>query len=399
MATNQLSDVTVRSAKAKASPYKLTDGGGLHLFVTPAGGRLWRMAYRYGGKQKTLTLGAYPTVSLGDARVGRENAKKLLVQGRDPSLSKRMNGDLADVRARASFAAVAKAWFDARRKRWVPKYAERLWASVERDLIGAFGEMPVDEVHSDDILLALRKVEARGAITMARRVKNYARDIFRFARAANLRQGDPTEDLEHALASPPPAKRRTAIMARDLPDFLAKLNDYDGDRRTRLSVVLALLTFVRTKELRFAKWTEFERLEAPDPLWRLPPDHMKMRLEHLVPLSSQAVCVLMELRRHPEAVTFVVGAETKSGVISENTMLFALYRMGYHERATIHGFRGTASTVLNEQGFNRDWIERQLAHNERDQVRAAYNVAEWMSERRKMMQWWADYLEDKGLAI
>jgi integrase len=391
--------MAVRSAKAKDSPYKLTDGGGLHLLVTPAGGRLWRLAYRYGGKQKTLALGAYPTVGLGDARAGRENAKKLLAQGRDPSVTKRIQGELAEVRDRPTFAAVALAWFDARKKRWVPQYAERLWARVEQDLIGAFGDLPVDEVDSDDVLAALRKIEGRGAIEMARRVKNYARDIFRFARAAKLRQGDPTEDLEHALASPPPSKRRTAIMARDLPDFLAKLNSYDGDNRTRLAVILTLLTFVRTKELRFAKWTEFEQLDGVEPLWRLPGDNMKMRMEHLVPLSRQAVAVLDALRQHPDAGTLVVGAETRSGAISENTMLYALYRMGYHNRATIHGFRGTASTILNEHGFNRDWIERQLAHNERDQVRAAYNVAEWLPERRKMMQWWADYLEEKGLVI
>ncbi len=399
MATNQLSDMAVRSARAKKSPYKLTDGGGLHLLVTPAGGRLWRLAYRYGGKQKTLALGGYPTVGLSDARAGRDSAKKLLAQGRDPSLTKRIQGDIAQVRERPTFAAIAKAWFDARKKRWVPRYAERLWASVERDLIGAFGDMPIDAVGSEEVLAALRIVEARGAVAMARRVKNYARDIFRFARAAKLSQGDPTEDLEHALASPGPAKRRTAIMARDLPEFLTKLNVYDGDGRTRLAVVLTLLTFVRTKELRFAKWTEFEQLDGDEPLWRLPADNMKMRMEHLVPLSRQAVAVLQELRKHPDAETLVVGAETRSGAISENTMLYALYRMGYHNRATIHGFRGTASTILNEHGFNRDWIERQLAHNERDQVRAAYNVAEWLPERRKMMQWWADYLEEKGLRI
>lgn len=188
-------------------------------------------------------------------------------------------------------------------------------------------------------------------------------------------------------------------MPRDLPDFLGKLASYDGDERTRQALVLTLLTFVRTKELRFARWTEFEQLDGDEPLWRLPGDNMKMRVEHLVPLPRQAVTVLQHLRKHPDADEFVVGAETKSGVISQNTMLFALYRMGYHSRATVHGFRGTASTILNEQGFNRDWIERQLAHSERDQVRAAYNVAEWMPERRRMMQWWADYLEGLGLKV
>jgi hypothetical protein len=211
MATNVLGDLAVRSAKAKSSPYKISDGGGLRLLVTPSGGRLWRLAYRYGGKQKTLALGAYPTISLAQARTGshrlaqaregREGAKKVLAAGRDPSVIKRIQGEVAQANARPTFAAVAEAWFEARRKRWVPKYGERLWARVEQDLIGAFGQVPVDEVDSRDVLAALRKIEARGAIEMARRVKNYARDIFRFARAAKLRQGDPTEDLEHALSS------------------------------------------------------------------------------------------------------------------------------------------------------------------------------------------------------
>jgi integrase len=247
------------------------------------------------------------------------------------------------------------------------------------------------------VLAALQKIEQRGSIEMAHRVKNYADDIFRFARAGRLMVSNPTEELVHALASPGPKKRRSALRSRDLPVFLERLCGYDGDNQTRLAIELTLLTFVRTKELRFARWDQFEDLNADQPLWRVPPENLKKKqTEHLVPLSRQAIQILRELKNGPEGTDYVFGASTKSGVISENTMLYALYRMGYHSRATVHGFRGTASTILNEEGFNRDWIERQLAHTEKDQVRAAYNVAEWMPERRRMMQWWADYLVDQG---
>jgi integrase len=400
MTTNRLSDATVRNAKGRPSPYKLGDGGGLHLLVTPPGGRLWRLAYRYAGKQKTLALGAYPAIGLADARTARDAAKKVLAQGRDPALAKLIQGQVDTESRRATFAEVAKAWFKARKNRWVPAYGARIWSRVEGDLISALGEMPIDDIESSHVLAALQRIERRGAIEMAHRVKNYADDIFRFARAAKLMVSNPTEELVHALTSPAPKKRRSALRARDLPDFLVRLRTYDGDPRTRLAIQLTLLTFVRTKELRFARWDQFEKLEADEPLWRVPPESLKKKEnEHLVPLARQTVRILRGLETYSEGEDFVFGAPTKSGVISENTMLYALYRMGYHSRATVHGFRGTASTILNERGFNRDWIERQLAHTEQDQVRAAYNVAEWLPERRQMMQWWADYLEEQGLLI
>jgi integrase len=399
MATNRLSDITARSAKAKPAPYKLSDGGGLHLLVTPAGGRLWRLAYRYGGKQKTLALGTYPLVSLAEARTARDGAKRHLLEGRDPSVAKQIRGDVNAPRERATFEAVAKAWFKAREKRWVPAFAKRIWSRVEGDLIVAFGQTPIDEVDHSDVLSALKRIERRGSIEMAHRVKSYARDIFRFARAAKLISGDPTQDLEYLLSSRPPTKGRAALEQRDLPEFLEKLRSYDGDERTRLALTLTLLTFVRTQEVRFARWTEFDDLQGPEPLWRVPRGNMKMRVRHLVPLSSQAAYVIGRLRQHSDSGEYLLGAQTISGVISQNTMIYALYRLGYHSRATVHGIRSTASTILNEQGFNRDWIERQLAHNERDQVRAAYNAAEWMPERRRMMQWWADYLVGQGLDV
>jgi integrase len=256
----------------------------------------------------------------------------------------------------------------------------------------------VAAIDTDDVLEALRQIEARGAIETARRVKDYVQDVFRYAKSERLVKLNPADELAAALATPPPPKRRTALKSRDLPAFLAALADYDGDERTGLAIRFTLLTFVRTGEVRFARWSELEDLDGASPHWRISAERMKMRNEHLVPLAPQAVAVLSKIRPLAGGSDLLFPAPTGSGVMSENTMLFALYRMGYHQRATIHGFRGMASTILNENGFNRDWIERQLAHVERNQVRAAYNAAEWLPQRRDMMRWWADFIEAGGTA-
>jgi integrase len=396
MPTNRLTDAELRATKKKPTPFKTSDGGGLYVLVQPSGTRLWRVAYRFQGKQKTLALGSYPTVSLAKAREGRDAAKNLLRVGVDPGEARKTGRDATEPTQEHTFAAVAERWFAARRSGWVPGYASRVWSRVKDDLIKEFGATSIGAIDTPCILSALRKIEGRGALEMARRVKEYADDIFRYARAEKLLSTNPVEGLAHALAAPPPKKHRAALKARDIPTFLDALESYDGEELTKRAVQLALLTFVRTSELRFARWEEFEDLDGPEPLWRIPGPRMKMRNDHLVPLSRQALDIVQHLPRLVGAQDLLFSARTKCGAISENTMIYALYRMGYHGRATVHGFRGTASTVLNENGFNRDWIERQLAHVERDQVRAAYNAAEWLSERRVMMQWWADWLSDQA---
>lgn len=220
-----------------------------------------------------------------------------------------------------------------------------------------------------------------------------AEDIFKFAKAEGLLKLNPAIDIAHALAKPRPTKRRTAVLASDLPDFLKSVSSYHGDEITQTALRFVLLTFVRTGEVRGARWREFEGLDGDQPLWRIPAERMKMRQEHIVPLAPQAVLLLKQLDRpsDPDALVFVPRGGRKP--LSENTLIYAVYRMGWHSRATVHGIRGTASTILNEHGFNRDWIERQLAHSERDGVRAAYNSAEWLSGRRTMMEWWANYLQ------
>jgi integrase len=269
---------------------------------------------------------------------------------------------------------------------------------VEKDLLAQLGLRSIKDIVRADVLAAVRLIEARNAIETARRVRGYAEDIFRFAAAEGLIGTNPALDLEHALTKPPPQKHRAALKERELPAFIEKLKAYQGEPLTRAALTLIMLTFVRSTELRFADWSEFEGLDTKKPLWRIPALRMKMRTEHVVPLSARAVAEIKSIQKLGIKSRFLFPAATRSGVMSENTMIFALYRLGYHSRATVHGFRGTASTILNENNFNRDWIERQLAHVERDGVRAAYNSAEWLEERRTMMEWWACYLEAKGLA-
>jgi integrase len=248
------------------------------------------------------------------------------------------------------------------------------------------------------MLDAIRKIEARGAIEMAKRVMQMASEIFRYGVATARCRRDPTADVRGALKPKPPAKHRTALPASELSVFMAGLDHYDGHVVTKLALKLLILTFVRTAELRFALWSEFESLDNSDALWRIPAERMKMRRAHLVPLAPQTVSVLRELKKQTGKSEFLFPAQTGSGVISANTLIFALYRMGYHSRATVHGFRSTASTILNEGQFNRDWIEMQLAHFD-GSVRGIYNAAEWLPGRREMMDWWAIHVLGGARAV
>lgn len=386
----------VKNAKSTDKPYKLADSGGLYLLVNPRGSKLWRFDYRFAGKRKTLALGAAQEVALAEARELRDEARKAVRAGIDPGEVRKTAKVREVVDQGKRFEVVAKRWFEARKSRWVEGYSDRIWSRVEADVLPELGPLAVEAVTADDVLRVLRAIEGRGAIETARRVGNYVQDIFRLAKAERLIVANPADDIRDALAARPPAKRRAALKAADLPRFLSDLRQYQGEVQTRLALTFALLTFVRTSEIRFARWEEFENLHGAEPLWRIPAERMKMRAEHLVPLAKQAVDVLDEVKALTPGSEFLFPAPTVAGVMSENTMIYALYRMGYHSRATVHGFRATASTILNEKGFNRDWIERQLAHAERDEIRAAYNAAEWLPQRRRMMTWWADFLEQTG---
>jgi integrase len=387
-----LTDAKLRTLKPAPKPYKVSDSEGLHVQVTPGGSVLWRLAYRFEGKQKLLALGSYPDVSLHDAREARLSAKRQLREGRDPSHERKIEKRRQRVAAGHTFRSVADEWFELRKDRWAKSYADRLRSRLDADLLPELGPRPISQIEPIEVLDAIRKVEKRDAIEMAKRIMQMASAIFRFGVATSRCVRDPTVDLRGALKPPKPVEGRSALTSAELGEFLRALDTYDGEALTRLALQLLILTFVRTSELRFAAWSEFEDLDGAAPLWRIPAARMKMRRAHLVPLAPQAVEVMRKLRELYPKADLVFPAATRSKVISENTMLYALYRLGYHGRATVHGFRKTASTVLNEQHFNRDWVEMQLAHVE-GSVRSIYNAAEWLPGRRDMIVWWADFLD------
>jgi integrase len=314
--------------------------------------------------------------------------------GRDPSQVKREQQRAAKIRLGNTFEAVARDWFQHWKDGCTEAYTERVLSRMEDDVFPAIGRRPIAELEPPEVLDMLRKVEARGVHDTARRLKQYVGMIFRFGIATSRCNRDPSADLKGALKSTGEPQRHKAMPRGELPAFLRKLEKYEGDSQTRLALQLTVHTFLRTGELRAGNWSEIEGIDGTSPLWRVPPERMKMRREHIVPLSRQAVVLLRDLRTLSGNSPFLFPSPGKKGIMSENTMLFALYRMGYHGRATTHGFRAVASTMLNESNlFSSDWIELQLAHVERNKIRAAYNSAQHLPERRKMTQWWSDRID------
>lgn len=367
----------------------MADGGGLFLLVQPNGCKWWRYKYRFAGKEKLLALGAYPEVSLADARERHDQARKVLAAGRDPGEAKKAAKRQAIIRHENNFEAIAREWHGKRSHTWTEKYALSSLRRLQADVFSKIGERPIAEITTAEMLDVLRLIERRGAHDLAHRVQQLCGQIFTYAIVTGRAERNPVNDLRGALT--PVVKKHNAYLRADqLPEFLKKMADYDNPQ-TRLAMKFLLLTFVRTGELRGALWSEFDIKKAE---WRIPAERMKMRDPHIVPLSKQALAVLEELKPISGHWEYVFPNQHKPrGQMSENTILYALYRMGYHSKLTGHGFRGTASTILNEHGFAPDVIERQLAHAERNGVRKAYNHAQYLPERRKMMQWWADYLD------
>lgn len=390
-----LNDTRIRNAKPKAQAYKLSDGGGMYLLIAPSGACYWRMDYRFAGKRRTLALGVYPIVTLSEARARREAARVGLSKDVDPSVVKKAAKRVAKLSGEHSFQAIAREWISNRRNKLASRYCALLISRLEADIFPQIGSRPIAEVDAPELLDALRKVEKRGAIETALRLRQVCGQVFRYAVATGRAKHDPSADLRGALKSPGRPRGHKAMPLNEVPNFLSALATYQGEPQTRLALQLMVLTFARTTELRAARWVEFENLDGDEPLWRIPAERTKMKREHIVPLSPQAVVVLYELRAlsGSGANPFLFPSPAREGHMSNNTMLFALYRMGYHSRATVHGFRAMASTAFNEMGFRPDVIERQLAHQERNAVRAAYNRAEYIVERRAMMTHWADHLD------
>jgi len=385
-----LTALSVKNAKSKAKPYKLADEKGLYLVVTPSGGKLWRFDYRHNEKRKTLAMGKWPDVELAAARERRDNARKCLADGEDPAAADRA----AEIAIENAFETVARNWHANAKTAWTPRYARLVLGRLEADIFPHLGKNSIDTIEPPQLLEVIRKVEARGAIEMAKRIKNYCSEIFMYGIAEGRCRRDPAADIRRALRKSRPKKHMAAVSPSEFPTLVARIHAYDGDELTKLALQFTLITMVRTQETRFARIEEFENLDGQEPLWRLGPKRMKMSREHLVPLSRQAVTIIKRLREKSPDSQYLFPANTTTGVISENTMLYGLYRMGYHSRQTTHGLRRCASTILNESGkFESDWIETQLAHADNDQVRGAYNTAIYLPHRRRMLQWWADFVE------
>lgn len=372
-----LTDTDCRHAKRRESPFKLTDGEGMYLFIQPNGSKLWRMAYRYGGKQKTLAFGVYPYVSLADARGKRTDAKKALAAGRDPAAK------LAGVE---TFEELARRWFAKEQGEWAQSHSGRVWSRIERDALPYLGTKAATKIEPLDVLTVLRRVEDRGAIEVAKRLKQSMSAIFRLAIAEGAIKHNPCADIGDGLKPTPRVRHMATIRPAGARELVQKICSYDGERITTLALLFTLHTFVRTNEVRFARWSEIE-----GDTWRIPKERMKMGREHLVPLTPSAKALLEEAAQYRDGPYIFPGMRGRA--MSENTMLYALYRLGFHSRQTVHGFRGLASTTLNEAGFEADHIERQLAHVEDSKIRGAYNSAEWLPGRRKLMAWWSDFLD------
>lgn len=395
MAINLLSDLQCRNATCEgtAKIRKLHDGDGLYLWAYADGRRYWRLRYWQTGKEKSLSIGVYPKVSLKDARARRDALQDQLAAGLDPSSERKASKLRKQIASDNTFETTAREWYSKYTGVWAFKYAQDVLQRLEVNVFPYLGSRPIGEIEAPELLATVRKVEARGAHDLAHRVLGVCGQVMRYGIATGRCSRDLAADLRGAL-TPHVKQNQAAVRPEDLPKLLQAIATYEqtGDRQTQLALQLLMYTFVRTGELIGAEWTEFDLDNA---VWVVPAARMKMKHEHLVPLAPQVLAILAELKAMSRGSRFILPGRNRDVPISNNTMLFALYRLGYKGRMTGHGCRAVASTVLNESGlFSPDVIERALAHCERNAVRASYNRAAYLPQRREMMAWWANYLDE-----
>lgn len=388
-----LTAVAIKAAKGRAKPYKLTDGDGLFLYVTPNGGRYWRMNYRHLGKQKTLAFGVYPDTGLVDAREQRDAARKLLARGEDPGERIKLDRIAATVAASNSFKAVADEWLVKieREDRSTATMKKLRWLL---DFINAsVGKRPIASISAQELLVMLRKMEGKGKYETAKRLRSTCSQIFRYAIATARAERDVAADLRGALIAPKPVHRAAITDAKEAGGLLRALDAFEGHANTRAALRLLPHVFVRPGELRHAEWTDFDFDKA---LWIIPPHKTKMRKAHSIPLSRQVLAILQTIEHDADYSRFLFPSlRSVDRPMSENTINAALRRMGFaQDEMTGHGFRAMAATLLNEMGlWHPDAIERQLAHCDNDAVRRAYTRGEYWDERVRMMQHWSDHLD------
>lgn len=390
----KLSAVQIRNARPKDKPYKLSDGHGLYFHVAPTGRATWRYRFKIGDDESVFTLGEYPEMGLEAARDKRREVRKLVKAGINPAEQKRNDKQKKIEEALAlhqkkqdTFKAVALEWVELQKDRWSALHRETVVATLRREVFPDIGDLSVDEIRPPEILKILRRIEARDALELSRKVLQRMSAVFRYAVQTGKATFNPAGDMQGVLKTRKP-KHMAAVSREELPIFMKALNDGDLHINTKLALQFLILTAARSGEVRGALWSE---INLPEKIWKIPAERMKMSTPHSVPLSMQAIAIVERMGRMygQEGLVFP-GLRERTKPLSENTMLYALYRLGFHSRATVHGFRASFSTIANEKGFDGDVIEKALAHEERNKVRAAYHRSEYLDERRKLMQWWGD---------
>ncbi len=404
MAKVENKDVIYRNAVAREKPYKITDGGGLFMLVKPSGGKYWRLAYRFGGKEKNLSLGVYqgsPHVSLIEARAEREKAKVLLRQGIDPGQEKQLTLKARELNAANTFEAVAREWHENKLSSWTEQYGVNVLTRLSVDIFPEVGKRPIRDIEPPEMLAAIRKIEKRGALDVAKRNAQVCGQIFRYAIATGRAARNPIPDIKDAF-KPSEKTNFAAISTDEIPAFVRALNRNDARlfMPTRIALHLMMLTFVRTNNLINARWQDFDLENAT---WVIPASEMKQRKAakanaknvHIVPLARQALALLQELKTHTgDEFLFPCRTDHKK-TMSNGAILMALRRMGYQNKMTGHGFRALAMSTIKERlKYRHEVIDRQLAHVHKSATDAAYDRAQFLDERRVMMQEWADYLEN-----
>jgi len=384
-----LTDTRIRNTKVALKPIKITDARGLYIEIRPTGAKLWRYRYRIGSKENVFAIGEYPDVNLADARQARDDARKLVKRGIHPAHDRSARTAEQIAAGANTFECVAKEWLAKRERDWTPKNYARMNSALEREVFPQIGRLPIRSVTPAHILQIIRRVDEAGAPTVAILIRQWCFRIFNHAIATLRADSNPAAGEIRNAVTPPPTKNHPPLTRTEIPGLLTAVGGYGGEQTTKIALLLLLHTFVRSAELRGAEWTEFDLARAE---WRIPATRMKMRSPHIVPLSTQAVDLLRGLQKLTGNQKYLFpNSRTPGSYMASTTLNAALVRLGCKGRFSPHGFRATASTMLNEMGFNSDWIERQLAHKARG-VRAVYNRAEYLTERQRMMQQWSDML-------
>ncbi len=385
-----LTDSAIKTAKPKDKAYKLTDGQGLYLEVMPTGSKLWRLKYRFAGKENRLAVGAYPTVPLQQARQRRDEARVQLANGIDPGTERKAAKQAQKVEG-LTFEALALEWYAYNAPRWAESTARKAKLYLDNDLIPNIGARPVKTITRPDLVELVRKVEARGTLNAAGKIRQWLGQIFRYGLACGVVDNNPATDLDVVAAPARAARHHPHVTFAELPELLGKIDTTNINTLTRCAIRLLVLTAVRPGELRAAPWSEFD-LEAAT--WTIPKERMKARRPHVVPLPRQSLAILRQLHEISGSYPLLFpGQQKPDRPMSDNTINKALRLMGYEGRQTGHGFRHLLSTELNGRGYNKDWIERQLAHGDNDEIRATYNHAAYLEQHREMMQAWADSID------